>query len=183
MNLSCNRPYVLNALIEGLDALSTNCEHIAIACNTLNLFDTDTTIRGKYPKVLWFQDVLSEQLALFPGKQFDIYGVPSVVSSPYLYSPYRDIFFRTPDHVRGVDVSDIIAEIKQGYIQSARQRFQELLALSADRIAVLACTELALVNLYGDTKPDNVIDMNVCVSEAIVQAARKRCSTLSPSIP
>jgi aspartate racemase len=183
MNLSYNRPYVLNALIEGLDALSTNCEHIAIACNTLNLFGMDTTIRGKYPKVLWFQDVLSEQMALFPGKQFDIYGVRSVVSAPYQYSPYRDIFLRAPDRVRGVDVSDMITEIKQGYVQCAQERFRELLALSADRIAVLACTELALMNVNGDRKADNVIDMNVCVAEAIVQAARKRFSALSPSIP
>ena len=73
-----------------------------------------------------------------------------------------------------MDVSEIPTASKQGDVQCARQQFQELLALRSDRIAVLACTELALLNVCGDTEPDNAIDMNVCVSDAIVQAAHKR---------
>lgn len=172
MELDRHAETVWDSLRATAEQLGSQCDHYAIACNTLNwyaprLADLDT--RGRF---LSFQSVLAEALR---GRGIDrlalLGAAPVMALGPW--SPYRELAARvaveTPSDP--AEVQALIYDVKRlgAADPGLGPRFARLLDRIAAPVVLLACTELPLIAAPHPGK--QLIDVTELVAEALAARA------------
>lgn len=170
MELPQNDKIVWPLLENTFTRLAESCDYIAIACNTLNYYETQIKLEPRDAELVSVSDVVSTFLTTNGIKRVAILGSAPVTNMDG-WSAYANLKSKFEIELPndGKELHQIIYDVKRygGDDPSVMKRFSSILEQLESEIVLLACTELPLIPVHSQTK--NLVDVTRLLAQSLVR--------------